>query len=83
MTEIKSAEISAILKKQLEGFESESSLNEIGTVLEVGDGIARVFGLSDAQYGELVSFDGGLEGMGLPKEWGCQRNGVLEGMRLP
>ncbi len=63
MTEIKSAEISAILKKQLEGYESESSLNEIGTVLEVGDGIARVFGLSDAQYGELVSFGGGLEGM--------------------
>jgi len=68
MTEIKSAEISAILKKQLEGFESESSLNETGTVLEVGDGIARVFGLSDAQYGELVSFDGGLEGMVLNLE---------------
>ena len=68
MTEIKSAEISAILKKQLEGYESESSLNEIGTVLEVGDGIARVFGLSDAQYGELVSFDGGLEGMVLNLE---------------
>ena len=67
MTEIKSAEISAILK-QLEGYESESSLNEIGTVLEVGDGIARVFGLSDAQYGELVSFDGGLEGMVLNLE---------------
>ena len=68
MTEIKSAEISAILKKQLEGYESESSLNEIGTVLEVGDGIARVFGLSDAQYGELVSFGGGLEGMVLNLE---------------
>ena len=68
MSEIKSAEISAILKKQLEEFESESSLNETGTVLEVGDGIARVFGLSDAQYGELVSFDGGLEGMVLNLE---------------
>ena len=68
MAEIKSAEISAILKKQLEGFEGESSLNEVGIVLEVGDGIVRVFGLSDAQYGELVSFDGGLEGMVLNLE---------------
>jgi len=68
MAEIKSAEISAIIKKQLEGFESGASLDEVGTVLEVGDGIARVFGLFEVQYGELVSFDRGLEGMVLNLE---------------
>ena len=68
MAEVKSAEVSAILKQQLEGFESATSLDEVGTVLEVGDGIARVFGLSNAQYGELVSFENGLEGMVLNLE---------------
>ena len=68
MAEVKSAEVSAILKQQLEGFESVTSLDEVGTVLEVGDGIARVFGLSNAQYGELVSFENGLEGMVLNLE---------------
>jgi len=63
MADLKPAEVSAILKKQLAGYSSENSLNEVGTVLEVGDGIARVYGLSSAQYGELVSFDNNLEGM--------------------
>ena len=63
MAEVNPAEVSAILKKQLAGYSSASALDEVGTVLEVGDGIARVFGLSNAQYGELVSFDNGLEGM--------------------
>jgi F-type H+-transporting ATPase subunit alpha len=68
MAEVKPAEVSAILKKQLAGHDSALDLNEIGTVLEVGDGIARVFGLTNAQYGELVSFESGLEGMVLNLE---------------
>ena len=68
MAAIKPAEVSAILKDQLAGMNTASSLDEVGTVLEVGDGIARVFGLSNAQYGELVRFDSGLEGMVLNLE---------------
>ncbi len=68
MAEINPAEISAILKQQLEGFESGASLEEVGTVLQVGDGIARVYGLSNAQYGELVQFDNGLEAIVLNLE---------------
>lgn len=68
MAEIKAAEISAILKKQLSGFQSETSLEEVGTVLQVGDGIARVYGLSNAQYGELVQFENGLEAIVLNLE---------------
>lgn len=68
MAGIKAAEVSAILKKQLSGFEAKASLDEVGTVLQVGDGIARVYGLSNAQYGELVQFEGGLEGIVLNLE---------------
>jgi F-type H+-transporting ATPase subunit alpha len=68
MAEIKPAEISAILKQQLSGFESGASLEEVGTVLQVGDGIARVYGLSNAQYGELVQFENGLEAIVLNLE---------------
>jgi len=68
MAEIKAAEISAILKKQLSGFESGATLEEVGTVLQVGDGIARAYGLGNAQYGELVQFESGLEGIVLNLE---------------
>ncbi len=68
MAGVKAAEVSAILKKQLSGFEATASLDEVGTVLEVGDGIARVYGLSNAQYGELVEFDGGMQGIVLNLE---------------
>jgi F-type H+-transporting ATPase subunit alpha len=68
MAEIKPAEISAILRKQVEGFESGATLEEVGSVLQVGDGIARVYGLSNVQYGELVEFDNGLEGIVLNLE---------------
>src|SRR5574343_566546 len=68
MAEIKPAEISAILKQKLSGFESGASLEEVGTVLQVGDGIARVYGLSNAQYGELVQFENGLEAIVLNLE---------------
>jgi len=63
MADINPAEISAILKKQLSGFGTETSVEEVGTVLEIGDGIARVHGLANAQYGELVQFENGLEAM--------------------
>jgi len=56
MAHIKPAEVSAILKQQLSGLSVETKLEEVGTVLEVGDGIARVYGLSNAQSGELVEF---------------------------
>jgi len=68
MAEVKPAEISAILKQQLSGFEAGASLDEVGTVLTVGDGIVRAYGLSNVQYGELVEFDGGLEGIVLNLE---------------
>jgi F-type H+-transporting ATPase subunit alpha len=56
MAEIKPAEVSAILRQQLAGFRMESDLEEVGSVLQVGDGIARIYGLSNAQSGELVEF---------------------------
>ena len=68
MQKIKPAEVSALLKKQLDSADIQSSFDEIGTVLEVGDGIARVYGLTNAQYGELVAFENGLQGMVLNLE---------------
>src|SRR6056297_85605 len=68
MAGVKAAEVSAILKKQLSGYEASASLDEVGTVLQVGDGIARVYGLANAQYGELVEFDGGMQGIVLNLE---------------
>ena len=68
MAGVKAAEVSAILKDQLAGFNAQASLNEVGTVLQVGDGIARVYGLSNVQYGELVEFDGGVQGIVLNLE---------------
>ncbi|MBG44396.1 MAG: F0F1 ATP synthase subunit alpha [Aequorivita sp.] len=68
MAEVKPAEVSAILKQQLTGFEATASLDEVGTVLTVGDGIVRAYGLSNAQYGELVAFESGLEGIVLNLE---------------
>ena len=68
MAEVNPAEISAILKKQLSKYESSISLDEIGSVLNVGDGIARVYGLFNAQYGELVEFSTGTQGIVLNLE---------------
>ena len=68
MADVKPAEVSAILKNQLAGFEATASLDEVGTVLEVGDGIARVYGLTHAEYGELVTFENGMDGMVLNLE---------------
>ncbi|MDG2464295.1 MAG: F0F1 ATP synthase subunit alpha, partial [Crocinitomicaceae bacterium] len=63
MADVKPAEVSVILKEQLSGFKSEAELQEVGTVLQIGDGIARIYGLTGAQAGELIDFDGGLQGI--------------------
>ena len=68
MADIKPAEVSAILREQLSGFRSEAELQEVGTVLQIGDGIARIYGLKGVQYGELIEFDGGLRGIALNLE---------------
>ena len=68
MAEINPAEVSAILKQQLANFDTQSNVEEVGTVLQVGDGIARVYGLENVQYSELVKFQGGIEGIVLNLE---------------
>jgi len=68
MAEVKPAEVSAILKNKLAGFEATATMDEVGTVLQVGDGIARVYGLTHAEYGELVTFENGIDGMVLNLE---------------
>jgi F-type H+-transporting ATPase subunit alpha len=66
--DIRAAEISAILKKQIAGFGAEAEVAEVGQVLSVGDGIARVHGLDNVQAGEMVEFPGGIKGMALNLE---------------
>ena len=66
--EIRAAEISSILKDQIKNFGKEAEVSEIGQVLSVGDGIARVYGLDKVQAGELVEFPGGIRGMALNLE---------------
>lgn len=63
MAEIRPAEVSAILRQQLSGFKSEAELEQVGTVLQVGDGIARIYGLTQVQSGELIEFANGLKGI--------------------
>ncbi|HEY4996213.1 MAG TPA: F0F1 ATP synthase subunit alpha, partial [Aestuariivirga sp.] len=66
--DIRAAEISTILKKQIKDFDKGADVAEIGTVLSVGDGIARVYGLDNVQAGEMVEFPGGIKGMALNLE---------------
>ncbi|MCX5581068.1 F0F1 ATP synthase subunit alpha [Kaistia terrae] len=66
--DIRAAEISAILKEQIKNFGSEAQVSEVGQVLSVGDGIARVYGLDNVQAGEMVEFPGGTRGMALNLE---------------
>lgn len=68
MAEINPAEVSAILKQQLANFDTQSNVEEVGTVLTIGDGIARVYGLENVEYGELVRFEAGIEGIVLNLE---------------
>ena len=66
--DIRAAEISAILKEQIKNFGQEAEVSEVGQVLSVGDGIARVYGLDNVQAGELVEFENGVRGMALNLE---------------
>src|SRR4028119_2073997 len=65
---IQAAEISAILREQIRNFGQEAEVAEVGRVLSVGDGIARVYGLDNIQAGEMVEFPGGIQGMALNLE---------------
>src|SRR6476646_1334401 len=66
--DIRAAEISAILKDQIKNFGKEAEVSEVGQVLSVGDGIARIYGLDNVQAGEMVEFPGGIRGMALNLE---------------
>jgi len=68
MSQIRPDEVSSILKEQISGFSDAASLEEVGTVLQVGDGIARIFGLFGVQSGELVEFDNGIRAVALNLE---------------
>lgn len=68
MAEVNPAEVSNILREQLSGFKSTADLQEVGSILQVGDGIARIHGLSGVQYGELIDFGNGLQGIALNLE---------------
>ena len=68
MADVKPDEISSILREQLSGFKSAAQLEEVGTVLQVGDGIARVYGLTNARAGELVEFASGIKAIVLNLE---------------
>ena len=84
--DIRAAEISSIIKEQIENFGAEAEVAEVGRVLSVGDGIARVYGLDNVQAGEMVEFPGGIQGMALNLEtdnvgiviFGTDRN-IVEG----
>ena len=66
--DIRAAEISNILKEQIKNFGQEAEVSEVGQVLSVGDGIARVYGLDNVQAGEMVEFENGTRGMALNLE---------------
>src|SRR5437868_2595268 len=66
--DIQPGEISAILKREIQNFGSEAEVSEVGQVLSVGDGVARVYGLDKVQAGEMVEFPGGVRGMALNLE---------------
>ncbi len=68
MAEVRPDEVSAILREQLSGTRTAAELEEVGTVLQVGDGVARIYGLSKVQAGELIEFDNGLKAMVLNLE---------------
>jgi F-type H+/Na+-transporting ATPase subunit alpha len=68
MADVRPDEVSAILREQLSGARTEAELEEVGTVLQVGDGVARIYGLSKAQAGELLEFDNGVKAMVLNLE---------------
>ena len=89
MAGVRPEEVSAILKQQLSGFKSESELEEVGTVLQVGDGIARVYGLTQVKAGELVEFETGVRAIVLNLEEDNvgvvlmgESDGIVEGAKV-
>jgi F-type H+-transporting ATPase subunit alpha len=68
MADIRPDEVSAILRQELSNFKTEAELKEVGTVLQVGDGVARIYGLSNAQSGELLEFENGTNALVLNLE---------------
>src|SRR6185503_18580366 len=66
--DIRAAEISRVIRDQIANFSAEEEVAEVGTVLSVGDGIARIYGLDNVQAGEMVEFEGGIKGMALNLE---------------
>ncbi len=68
MAEVKPGEISAILREQLAGLKTQTDIQEVGTILQVGDGIARIYGISNVQSGELIEFENGVKGIALNLE---------------
>ncbi len=84
MADIRPAEISAILKEQLAGFDTATSMEEVGTVLQVGDGIARIYGLRNVESNEMIEFSNGVTGIVLNLEEdnvGAVLLGLSEGIR--
>ena len=65
MASVRPDEVSAILREQLSQAKTQAELEEIGTVLQVGDGVARIYGLSNVQAGELIVFENGLKALAL------------------
>ena len=78
--DIRAAEISAILKSQIANFGEEADVSDVGQVLSVGDGIARVFGLDNVQAGEMVEFP--AAGLRVLRAWGLCGAGVTEPLDL-
>src|SRR5688572_2629599 len=68
VVDVRPDEVSAILREQLSNFKTDAELEEVGTVLQVGDGVARIYGLSKAQAGELLEFSNGIIGLVLNLE---------------
>src|SRR5215208_8269499 len=66
--DIRAAEISKVIRDQIANFGNEAEVSEVGSVLSVGDGIARIHGLDNVQAGEMIEFDGGIKGMALNLE---------------
>ncbi|MFK7907169.1 MAG: F0F1 ATP synthase subunit alpha, partial [Chitinophagales bacterium] len=84
MVEVRPEEISAILRQELSSFRSQTDLEEVGSVLQVGDGIARIYGLNKVRAGELVEFDSGTKAVVLNLEEdnvGVVLMGSSEGIR--
>ena len=66
--DIRAAEISRVIRDQIANFDADAEVSEVGTVLSVGDGIARIYGLDNVEAGEMVEFDNGVKGMALNLE---------------